>query len=86
MGGYGHNLSNLLKNSRRKERKAYDGWTESDSESQGIKIEDISEEQLQQIRNNLKKERKALFKKRLIAFIMCVCLIIALIIYATLPG
>jgi len=24
MGGYGHNLSNLLKNSRRKERKAYD--------------------------------------------------------------
>ncbi|MBQ4818745.1 hypothetical protein [Aquimarina sp. MMG016] len=75
MGGYGHNLSNLLKNSRRKERKAYDGWTESDEESQGIKVEPVSEELLQGIRNKLKMQRQALFIRRLIGFGFVIVLI-----------
>ncbi|MHA7055937.1 hypothetical protein ACWGOQ_0001860 [Aquimarina sp. M1] len=57
MGGYGHNLSNLLKNSRRKERKAYDGWKESDSESKGIKTVPVSEEVLVEIRQKIKQQQ-----------------------------
>lgn len=83
MGGYGHNLSNLLKNSRRKERKAYDGWTESDEESKGIKVEPISEEQLQEIRDKLNHQKRRLFKRRLIGFGLVIGLIITLIIYRT---
>ncbi len=66
-GGSGHNLSNLLKNSRRKERKAYDGWRESDKKSKGIKTVPVSKEALLEIRDALKKQRKTLFMKRLIA-------------------
>ncbi|AXT61255.1 hypothetical protein D1816_13165 [Aquimarina sp. AD10] len=84
MGGYGHNLSNLLKNSRRKERKAYDGWTESDEESHGIKVESVSEEKLQEIRDKLKKQRQSLFRKRLIGFCIVIISIIGAIIYASI--
>lgn len=81
MGGYGHNLSNLLKNSRRKERKAYDGWAESDKESLGIKVEPISEQQLQEIRDKLKRQRKSLFWKRCIIYGIVIIFIIGLIFY-----
>ncbi|WP_298541732.1 hypothetical protein [uncultured Aquimarina sp.] len=83
MGGYGHNLSNLLKNSRRQERKAYDGWTESDEESQGVKIEPVSEEILQEIRDKLKKQRHGLLKRRFIGFGLVISFILAVIVYST---
>ncbi|WP_299219473.1 hypothetical protein [uncultured Aquimarina sp.] len=83
MGGYGHNLSNLLKNSRRQERKAYDGWTESDEESQGIKVEPVSEETLKEIRDKLRKQRQGLFKRRLIGFGILIGFIVTMIVYST---
>lgn len=84
MGGYGHNLSNLLKNSRRKERKAYDGWMESDEDSQGIKVETVSEKTLQEIRDKLKKQRQALFRRRLIGFGLIMLLVVGIIVYTSI--
>lgn len=53
-GAIAATLTSLKNNSRRSQRKAYDGWRESDKESQGIKIEPVSEEVLQEIRIKLK--------------------------------
>ncbi|WP_299894881.1 hypothetical protein [uncultured Aquimarina sp.] len=78
MGGYGHNLSNLLKNSRRKERKAYDGWTESDSESKGIEAVSVSEELLQEIRDKLKRQRKQTRRKHILTIVLSVAVFILL--------
>lgn len=78
MGGYGHNLSNLLKNSRRKERKAYEGWTESDTESKGIETTPVSEELLQEIRDKLKRQRKKTRKKHILTIILSVAILMLL--------
>ncbi|WP_271782799.1 hypothetical protein [Aquimarina algiphila] len=46
MGGFGSAqgmITAIKNNNRRKKREAYDGWTESDKESQGIKVEPVSE-------------------------------------------
>ncbi|MDY8136767.1 hypothetical protein [Aquimarina sp. 2201CG5-10] len=61
MGGFGSALgmiTALKNNSRRKKREAYDGWTQNDKESQGIKIEPISEEALARIRKKMKKQNR----------------------------
>ena len=80
-GGSGHNLSNLLRNSRRQVREAYDGWRESDKESQGIKVEAVSEEVLEEIRNKLKRQQSSIFLKRLAACFLILCALIAFIFY-----
>ncbi len=51
-------ITSLKNNSRRNKREAFEGWTTSDNESTGIKIAPVSEEQLQEIRDKLKRERK----------------------------
>ncbi|RZS98913.1 hypothetical protein [Aquimarina brevivitae] len=83
-GGSGHNLSNLLRNSRRQKREAYDGWRASDKESQGIKKEPVSDELLQEIRHKLRKQRSTLFLKRLVACIIIFCAFITFIGYISM--
>ena len=80
-GGSGHNLSNLLRNSRRQVREAYDGWRESDKESQGIKIKPISKEVLEEIRNKLKRQQNSIFLKRLVACVIIISVVIVIIFY-----
>ena len=80
-GGSGHNLSNLLRNSKRQVREAYAGWRESDKESQGIKVEAVSEEVLEEIRNKLKRQKSSIFLKRLAACVLLICALIAFIFY-----
>lgn len=75
-------ITSLKNNSRRNKREAYDGWTASDSDSQGIKIEPVSEEVLQEIRDKLKRQRKDLFIRRLIGFSLVLLLITGLIVYS----
>ncbi|WP_025741066.1 hypothetical protein [Aquimarina pacifica] len=62
MGGEGammQAIHSLRNNSRRNKREAFSHLSgESDSESQGIKVEPVSEEVLKEIRNKLKKQRK----------------------------
>ena len=51
-------LASLKNNNRRSKREAFDGWTTSNGESQGIKKEPVSEEVLQQIRNRARKQQQ----------------------------
>ncbi len=63
-------ITSLKNNNRRNKREAFDGWTASDKESQGIKIEPVSEDALAKIREKLKRQRKTAFYKNLIAIIL----------------
>ncbi len=47
-------IASIRFNDRRSKREAFEGWTPSNKESKGIKIEPVSEEVLQEIRNRLK--------------------------------
>ncbi|MAQ75327.1 MAG: hypothetical protein CL613_03210 [Aquimarina sp.] len=81
MGGEGammQAIHSLRNNSRRSKREAFDGWSPSDKESQGIKIEPVSEEVLQQIRDKLEKQKK---KEKFINFTIITLSIIATIIF-----
>lgn len=51
-------ITSLKNNNRRNKREAFDGWTSSSKTSQGIKIEPVSEEILQEIRNKLKRQKR----------------------------
>ncbi len=72
-------ITSLKNNNRRNKREAFEGWTGFDKESQGIKIEPISEELLQEIRDTLQRQRQVLFRKRLIGFGLMIILIVGLI-------
>ncbi|MFD2564034.1 hypothetical protein [Aquimarina rubra] len=76
-------VASIKFNDRRNKRDAFshiNGVT--DSKSEGIKIEPVSEETLQEIRDKLKKQRKALLKRRLIGFGVAIGLIVAVIVYS----
>ncbi len=51
-------ITSLKNNSRRNKREAFDGWTSSDKESQGIKVEPVSEEVLEEIRTKIQKQNR----------------------------
>ncbi len=74
-------ITSLKNNSRRNKREAFDGWVALDKESQGIKIEPISEDSLAKIREKLKKQRKTVFHKNLIAFGLMITLLFGCILY-----
>ncbi|MDH7445431.1 hypothetical protein [Aquimarina sp. 2201CG14-23] len=57
-GGAQGMITSLKNNSRRNKRDAYDSWTSSDKESQGIKTEPVSEEILEEIRTKIKKQNR----------------------------
>lgn len=57
-GGAQGMITSLKNNSRRNRREAFDGWTNSDKESNGIKIEPVSEETLLEIRNKIQKQNR----------------------------
>ena len=84
MGGEGammQAIHSLRNNSRRSKREAFDGWSPSDKESQGIKIEPVSEEVLQEIRDKLKRQNRILRIKTIIAIAISFVLTIALLLY-----
>jgi len=68
-------ITSLKNNNRRVKREAFDGWKPSDKESQGIKVEPVSEEVLQEIRDLLKRQRQTLFRRRLIGFGIAIVII-----------
>ncbi len=57
-GGAQGMITSLKNNNRRNKREAFDGWTSSDKESNGIKIEPVSEEILIEIRNKIQKQNR----------------------------
>ncbi len=84
MGGEGammQAIHSLRNNSRRNKREAFEGWTGFDEASQGIKIEPVSEEVLQGIRDKLKMQRQSLLRRRLIASGLVIVLIVGTIVY-----
>ncbi len=74
-------IASLKNNSRRNKREAFDGWTTSDKESQGVKIELVSEDALAKIREKLKKQRKTVIHKNLIALGLMILLVFGCILY-----
>ncbi len=76
-------ITSIKFNDRRNKREAFDGWISSDKESQGIKIEPVSEKVLQEIRDKLEKQRRTLFRKRLIGFGMVLISIVGALLYLT---
>ncbi|SEL21798.1 hypothetical protein SAMN04487910_2051 [Aquimarina amphilecti] len=61
MGGFGSAqgmITSLKNNSRRNKREAFDRWTSSDKESNGIEVEPVSEEVLIEIRNKIQKQNR----------------------------
>jgi len=94
MGGEGSMMQaivSLRNNSRRSKREAFEGWTSSDMEIRGIKIEPISEETLQEIRDTLRIQRKKAVRKNIIALVLgiiiatfSICLLFAYFQYS--PG
>ncbi|WP_299432562.1 hypothetical protein [uncultured Aquimarina sp.] len=57
-GGAQGMITSLKNNSRRNKREAFDGWTSSDKESNGIKTEPVSEEILIEIRKKIQKQNR----------------------------
>ncbi|WP_299219475.1 hypothetical protein [uncultured Aquimarina sp.] len=75
-------VASIKFNDRRNKRDAFSTITgTTDTKSQGIKIEPVSEETLQEIRDKLNKQRVKLFKKRFIVSAGLIVLITTLIIY-----
>ncbi|MBQ0736293.1 hypothetical protein [Aquimarina celericrescens] len=74
-------ITSLKNNSRRNKREAFDGWTTSDKESQGIKVAPVSEDSLAKIREKLKRQRKVVFHKNLIALGLMILLIFGCMLY-----
>ena len=57
-GGAQGMITSLKNNSRRNKRDAFDRWTSSDQESQGIKVEAVSEENLEKIRKKIQRQHR----------------------------
>ena len=66
-GGAQGMITSLKNNSRRNKREAFDGWTASDQESQGIKIEAVSEEDIEKIRKKIQKQNRVITMKTIVA-------------------
>lgn len=84
MGGFGSAqgmITSLKNNSRKAKREAFSHLSgKSDQESQGIESVPVSDEALEAIRTKLKKQRKNLFIKRVVGFILFTALAILLLI------
>jgi len=75
-------VASIKFNDRRNKRDAFSTISgTTDTESQGVKIEAVSEERLQEIRDKLKKQRLTSFKKQLLVFGVLIVLITAIILY-----
>lgn len=75
-------IASIKFNDRRYKREAFNHISgNTDTKSNGIKIEPISEESLQEIRNKLKKQRIAILKKQVLVFGLLIVMITAVIIY-----
>jgi len=75
-------IASIKFNDRRNKREAFGSLNRTnDINSQGIKIEPVSEETLQEIRNKLKKQRVTVFKKQLLVSCLLIVMITASIIY-----
>ena len=84
MGGEGammQAIHSLRNNSRRSKREAFDGWSPSDKESQGIKIEPVSDQVLQEIRDKLKRQNHITNIKSIIAIVVSVILTLLSLLY-----
>ncbi|WP_062056648.1 hypothetical protein [Aquimarina longa] len=68
-------IASIKYNDRRNKRKSFEISTNSDPKSASIKVKPVSEKLLQKIRDKLKKQRKTLFRKRMIATVLIVILI-----------
>jgi len=73
-------ITSLKNNSRRNKREAFDGWTSSDKESQGIKVEPVSEEVLEEIRTKIQKQNR-LTTIKIIAFFAIGIIMIAWLLF-----
>ena len=84
-GGAQGMITSLKNNSRRNKREIFDGWTRSDKESQGIKVEPVSEEVLDHIRNKIQLQQKKSKKRNIviafISFIISILFFYVLILY-----
>ncbi|MHA7055938.1 hypothetical protein ACWGOQ_0001865 [Aquimarina sp. M1] len=75
-------ITSIKFNDRRNKREAFSAISgTTDTKSQGVQIEPVSEETLQEIRDKLKKQRLTLFKKRLFVAGFLIVLITSVIIY-----
>lgn len=62
-------ITSLKNNSRRNKREAFEGMaTGTDLESQGVPIEPITEEALQEIQKKLKQQQQLLFRKQMLVY------------------
>lgn len=75
-------VASIKFNDRRNKREAFSHINGNiDSQSKGIKIEPISEEALQEIRNELKKQRLVVFKKQLFVTSLLIVVLTSILIY-----
>ncbi len=80
----GMNIS-MKNNNRRVKRKAFSNISgESDNESKGIKVEEVSEEVLIEIRQKMKRQQKVAKRKNIIVIIVTILLLpfIILLLFA----
>lgn len=75
-------IASIRFNDRRNNRDAFSHINgNTDTQSQGIKVEPVSEETLQKIREKLKRQRRTIFIKQLIVFSVLIILIISILTY-----
>lgn len=75
-------VASIKFNDRRNKREAFNHISgNTDTQSRGIKIEPVSEETLQEIRDKLKRQRKVLFRKRVVSFVAILILIVSAFVF-----
>ncbi len=75
-------ITSIKFNDRRNKRKVFSRVNgNTNTENLGIKLVPVSEETLQEIRNKLKKQRLAVFKKQLLVSGILIIVITTIIIY-----
>ncbi len=74
-------VASIKFNNRRSKREAFDGWTTSDKESQGIKIEPVSEEVLKQIRKKMKTQNRISTIKNVVVISISVMITVWLLLH-----
>jgi len=75
-------IASIKFNDRRNKRDAFSHINgNTDTQSRGIKVEPVSEETLQKIREKLKRQRQVLYRKQVVVFGMIIVLITSILIY-----
>ena len=73
-------IASMKFNDRRTKREAFDGWTSSDKESEGIKSEPVSEEVLKEIRDKIRKQQRISTIKITVIILICIALFLLFLI------